>query len=348
MILKGWRTLTLFLFGASAAVAVALYVHRDIPAEVLEAEYARPPSRFIVVDGVRMHYRDQGHGPAIVLIHGQFDSLLMWETWASSLANRYRVIRFDLTSHGLTGPDATGDYSIERTVALLDGLAARLHLGKFALAGSSMGGTAAIYYAARHPERVDRLILVSPEGVAERVIPEHASMLDFSPVFDVLAYTAPKFFAAGLLRNGFGDPSRVTDQLIEERYAMLRRAGNRPGELARIRQFEPIDMNGHLRAIRSPVLVMWGEKTAQATATESENLRRILRHAHSVRIDIVRGAGSMAVQEDPEGTARRCKEFLDAGHGDAPDNSAPRSRDPRFDRDTYDLPTNSVYLTRAA
>jgi pimeloyl-ACP methyl ester carboxylesterase len=348
MINKAWTTAILASCGALAALAIALYLHRDIPAEVLEAEYARPPSRFMQVDGVRMHYRDQGHGPTIILIHDQFDSLLMWEKWTATLQSHYRVIRFDLTSHGLTGPDATGDYSLERTVALLEGLADRLRLGKFSIAGSSMGGTTALYYAAHHPERVDRLILVSPEGIGERVIPERAALIDVSPVFDVLAYTAPRFFSAGLLRNGFGDPSRVSDALIQQRCEMLRRAGNRPGELARIRQFDPVDMNGNLRAIRAPVLVMWGEKSAQALAVHEDKLRRAFRHAHSVRIEIVRGAGSMAVQEDPEGTARRAKEFLDAGHGNAPQESAPQFRDPRFDHDGYELPTDSVYLTRAA
>jgi pimeloyl-ACP methyl ester carboxylesterase len=346
MISKAWCALGLGILVVVAAVLAVVYVHRDIPASVLEAEYARPPSKFLLVDGVRMHYRDEGRGPTVVLIHGQFDSLLMWEPWAAALKSQYRVVRFDLTSHGLTGPDATGDYSIERTVRLLEDFTNQLHLGKFSIGGSAMGATAAVYYAARHPQRVDRLILISPEGLSARVSAEPASLIDTSPVFDVLAYTAPRLFAAGLLRNGFANPSRVTDQLVEERYELLRRAGNRQGELARIRQFDPANVESRMRALRSPVLVMFGEKGMRASVQSPDELRRVLQHAHSVRIDVIRGAGNMAVQEDPEGTARSAKEFLDAGHDNSP--SPPRRGDPRFDREDDDLPMDSVYVTRAA
>jgi len=344
MISKAWKAVIAVSAGAFAALGAVVYVHRDIPAHVLEAEYARPPSKFVLVDGVRMHYRDEGHGPTLLLVHGQFDSLLTWEPWAATLKSRYRVVRFDLTSHGLTGPDATGDYSIERTVQLLQHFADKLHLGRFSVAGSEMGATASLYYAARHPERVDRLILISPDGIRARHIAGRASLVDISPVFDMLAYTAPRTFAAGLLRNGFADPSRVTQHLIQQRYDLLRREGNRQGELSRIRQFDPADIAVHLRALRSPVLIMWGEKGAHAGV--ADELRRALQHARSVRIDVIRGAGNMAVQEEPESTVRSAKEFLDAGHGDAPSKS-PHRRDPRFDRQD-ELPMDSVYVTRAA
>lgn len=348
MKVKGWEVVTVGLVLIAAVVGGAAYVERDIPAQVLEARYGQPPSKFVTVDGVRLHYRDEGRGPVILLIHEQFDSLLMWEPWASALKDRYRVIRFDLTSHGLTGPDATGDYSLERTVALLEQFAIRLRLQKFSLAGSSVGGTTAVYFAARHPERVDRLILVSPYGVGGRLSPEHASLVDTSPFLDLLAYTAPRFFAAGLLRNGFGDPSRVTDDLVDEHSMLLRRAGNRRGELARMRQLDIVDIDAHVRALRAPVLVMWGEKSSGSSSYEAEQLRRQLTRAHSVRIDVLRGVGEMAVQEDPEGTARRAREFMDAGHGSAPSEPERPHRDPRFDRLDPDLPMGSVYMTRAA
>ena len=53
-------------------LAVALWVYRDIPAETLEAKYANETSRFINIDGVRIHYRDEGEGPAVLLLACQF------------------------------------------------------------------------------------------------------------------------------------------------------------------------------------------------------------------------------------------------------------------------------------
>ena len=103
-----------------AGLLVALFIYRDIPAEKLEAEYTNEASQFMDVAGVRVHYRDEGprNAPAVVLVHANFASLLGWEPWAEALKDSYRVIRFDMTSHGLTGPDPTGDYTLDRTLEI--------------------------------------------------------------------------------------------------------------------------------------------------------------------------------------------------------------------------------------
>ena len=90
---------------------VAAWAYQDIPAATLEAKYANEASRYMNVAGARIHYRDEGprDAPAVVLVHANFASLLGWEPWAEALKDKYRVIRFDMTSHGLTGPDPTGD-----------------------------------------------------------------------------------------------------------------------------------------------------------------------------------------------------------------------------------------------
>ena len=70
--------LVLALLGA-VGLGVALWAYRDIPAAELEARYAGPASRFINIDGVRMHYRDEGTGPVVVLFHANFSNLTMRE-----------------------------------------------------------------------------------------------------------------------------------------------------------------------------------------------------------------------------------------------------------------------------
>lgn len=302
---------------------------RDIPAAELEARYGQPPSQFIELDGVRMHYRDEGAGPPVVLIHGHLASLLMWQPWVDALADRYRLVRFDMTSHGLTGPDPTGDYSLERTVVLLERLVDALGLERFALAGSTLGATVALHYAARNPGRVERLLLVNPAAAHGRAYAADAGELPLT--FEL----APRLTAAAMLREGFGDPSRVTAQLVEEWATMWRREGNRAAERARVRQYAPGDVEGCIRAVRAPVLLMWGDLSPELRPEQTETLRQLLRRARSVRIDVLRGIGRMAVQEDPSGTARRAREFLDAGNAavppdpeSLPDMQAPLRRKP--------------------
>ncbi|MFM8517782.1 MAG: alpha/beta fold hydrolase [Nevskiaceae bacterium] len=64
---------------------VAAWFYRDHPPAEVEARWAAPPSRFIVIDGVRLHYREEGSGPPVVLLHANYASLFMWEPWASAL-----------------------------------------------------------------------------------------------------------------------------------------------------------------------------------------------------------------------------------------------------------------------
>ena len=97
------------------AVVVALLLvagfHADRSAAELEARYATAPSKFVEVDGLRIHYRDRGEGPAIILLHGSNSSLFTWEGWSQALAPTHRVVTLDLPGHGLTGPDPKERYS---------------------------------------------------------------------------------------------------------------------------------------------------------------------------------------------------------------------------------------------
>src|SRR6266545_7777412 len=152
------------LLGILVAGAAAM-VRRDLPAAEVEARWATPPSRFVDVDGMRVHVREHGSGPALLLVHGSSSSLFAWEGWAAELSGAYRVISFDLPGHGLTGPHPSDRYSHADMADFVDHLATTLGLVRFSLAGNSMGGHVAALYALAHPERIEKLILVDAHGL---------------------------------------------------------------------------------------------------------------------------------------------------------------------------------------
>lgn len=287
------RTLLLLATACVLALAVALWIYRDIPASVLEARYAGPASRFITVDGVRMHYRDEGAGPVVVLIHANFSNLIDWDPWVDVLKDRYRVIRFDMASHGLTGPDATGDYTQERTLHLTEQFIDALGVDRLTIGGTSMGGTMAIHYTAAHPERVDRLILLSPGSLegkqqAQRGMPKAAY---------VLTYILPRALPEYMLRSGFGDPSKVPEALIDRWYDMWMREGQRKAQLDRLSQYRPGDIEGLLRSIHKPVLLLWGESNNTAHFEQAAEFRHLLENASPLTFKSYPGVGHMAVEE---------------------------------------------------
>lgn len=305
----GHTLLTLLVLG-SAGLGWALWAYRDIPAQVLEAKYAGPASRFINMDGVRLHYRDEGTGPPVVLIHANFASLIGWDPWVETLQDGYRVIRFDMTSHGLTGPDPTGDYTLERTVELAERFVDAMDLEQFTIGGTSLGGTVAIHYAARHPERIDRLILLSPGALEGRArtagprgtVPEWANVLEY-----LLPRAIPQF----MLATGYGDRSKLSDTVIDRWHEMWLREGQRAAQLSRLRQYASGDLEGVIQQVRAPTLLLWGEANSQAEVDQAYEIRELLENAVSVRMIIYPGVGHMAVQEAGEEIGRDVRAYLD-------------------------------------
>ena len=238
------------LVTACIAFLIAAWFYRDIPAEVLEAKYANAASRFLNVDGVRIHYRDEGSGPPLILIHANFASLLSWDDAVESLKTTHRVLRFDMTGHGLTGPDPSGDYSLERTVELTGRFVDALQLEHFSIGGTSLGGTVAMHYTAAHPERVDRLILLSPGSLegrsmqrAGRTVPKAADILEY-----ISTAGAGEVHADFALRG----PLQGDDKLIDQWYDMWMREGQRAAILARLRSYSSADIVKVTAAVRRP------------------------------------------------------------------------------------------------
>jgi hypothetical protein len=118
----------LILLAIAAGGALAWLYTPDAQRAALEAEYAGPPSVFLDVGGIRLHVRDTGPraAPAVILLHGFGSSLQTWEDWAHDLERDHRVIRYDMPGFGLTGPDPSGDYSDQRSIAVLIALMDRL------------------------------------------------------------------------------------------------------------------------------------------------------------------------------------------------------------------------------
>ncbi|MCC5793682.1 MAG: alpha/beta hydrolase [Chromatiales bacterium] len=313
--------LAALLVMGGAAVFAALQSSRDIPAEVLEARYMAPSSRFIVLDGVRMHYRDEGRpdGPAVLLLHANFGNLLGWDPWVEVLADAFRVIRVDMTAHGLTGPDPTGDYSLERTVDLTAWLVDALGLDRFTIAGTSLGGTVAIHYTARYPERIDRVILLSPGSLYGREM--DAAGRGVPDAADILTRYMPRALPAYMLRSRFGDPERVSEALIDQWYEMWMREGQRAAMLARLRSYSSADTIAAIESIEVPVLILWGEANPQAPIEQAAELAGLLVNASERRVLTYPGVGHMAIEEAGELIGRDVRAWLD-GSLDTPEEAA--------------------------
>ena len=102
--------LVLLTAGIVAVILLARSGALGESAEDVERRHARDDSLFVTIDGVRLHYVDEGSGDTIVLLHGSYLDLTVWDEWADVLSSRMRVLRLDRSPFGLSGLDPSVNY----------------------------------------------------------------------------------------------------------------------------------------------------------------------------------------------------------------------------------------------
>jgi pimeloyl-ACP methyl ester carboxylesterase len=291
----------------------------DLTVEELRPRWAPPPSVFVDVAGMKVHLRDEGprdDPTPIVLLHGTGSSLHAWEDWASALKDRWRVIRYDMAGFGLTGPSTDGVYSADNDVRLVIAVLDRLGVEHCVLGGNSLGGAVAWRTALAHPERVDKLILVDAGGYPSHPesVPIGFRLARLPLITPLLTHTLPRSLVEQGLRNVFGDPGRVTPEMVERAMAMNQREGNRRALVERFRQRRPgtrraaDDSLAHrIPELKLPTLIVWGGRDRLIPPGDAKRFHRDI--AGSV-LAIFDNLGHAPEEEDPERTVVAVKQFL--------------------------------------
>ncbi|MDX5420877.1 MAG: alpha/beta hydrolase [Hymenobacteraceae bacterium] len=304
------RTKRMAIAAALVVVAAtALLIRADIPAEELKQKYSNKASRFISLDGATLHYRDEGQGTPVVLLHGTAASLHTWDGWAKEMSKSHRVLRLDLPGFGLTGRNTTDTYSIDYYSDLLLHFLDSLNIERAHIAGSSLGGQIAYDFAASHPERVQKLILVSPTGVTnanDKSISMPFLMAQTPLLKHSLKYITPRFIVEKSLKEVYGDDSRLREETITMSHDMLLRAGNREAFIARMNTVDADNLH-KLAQVQAPTLILWGEADAWVPATNAAHFQQEIKGA---QLKVYPGAGHIPMEELPKETVQDALRFL--------------------------------------
>ena len=307
-----------------AGAGWALAYRPDLSPAALEREYADGASRFVEVDGLRFHCREEGDGDPIVLLHGLTANLFAWDPWAKRLSEHFRVIRLDLPGHGLTGPDPEGRYDWLQIADLVVQFLDRLGVARATLVGNSFGGAIAWQIAAHHPERVGRLVLVAPVGyTAGGQLPPLLRLLAHPVSGPLLARLTPKFAFMERVRQTHADPARADPEQTERQYRLFRRAGNRDGLPAILRAGGALETGPLLARIRAPTLLLGG---AEDPVLPSGNAQRFARDLDNAEVVMVPDAGHAPMLEQPESSVAKLLAFLGERRGHWPADLGPTGR----------------------
>lgn len=281
----------------------------DIPLVDLKIKYANAESQYANVYGMPVHYRDQGSGPVLLLLHGTGASLHTWDGWIGPLQHDFRVLRLDLPGFGLTGPDPTNEYTIGRYVEFVDAFAKALELEKFHLAGNSLGGRIAWNYALTHPDTVSKLILIDSAGYPhpEPVNPSLVFKVARMPVINWLfAMMTPRSLTEDSLREVFSDDRKVTDELIDRYFELSLRPGNRQAFIKRVLDAKD-DRDGDHRKISQPTLIMWGIEDRWIPLADGRGFADDIPNSRLIAFPNV---GHIPMEEIPGQSARMALTFL--------------------------------------
>lgn len=303
---------------------LALPVRPDLPAEDLLQRYAPVPSQFVEVRGIETHYRDQGQGLPIVLLHGMGSSLHTWEGWVAALQPQYRVISIDMPGWGLTGPDLQKRYRIEDQVAFLAAFLDSLGIEQCVLGGNSMGGWFSWNFALTHPERVKALLLVDAAGVpadttSSATSPEESATKAKRPAYFKLTEQAwlqsyvrvatPRILYKKMLQQVYVHDSLVDRALVNRYYHLMRREGNRQAFLDRAKQRRTgAGRFYELPQLQMPVLVLWGESDPWIPLAHASRFQQQMPQAVVVTFPAL---GHVPMEESPAVTVQPVQRFLE-------------------------------------
>ena len=234
--------------------------------EGLRMKYGSPPSQFIKLsNGVIAHLRDEGDSEAkpIVLVHGHSEDLHTWNRLVKLLIENFRVIRFDLRRHGLTGPAPDNEYKVESYVSDLSMVINHIGIDNFVLVGHSMGGRISVKYTMTNPARVNGLILMSASGAPrnENTTLPMALRLMRNPLGRfVVKRIWSRNMAKKSLEDMVFDESSITDQEIDRMWEFSKYPGSMDAMFREFGETWGDFKSTEIGEISTNSLLIWGEE----------------------------------------------------------------------------------------
>ena len=293
-------------------LSVVFFGYTDKPLAELNEKYATAPSAFLTVDGMEVHYRDEGNKTdslPLVLIHGTGSSLHTFDAWTVELKKEKRVIRMDLPAFGLTGPFPDRVYNIDHYVAFVNQFLTALGIQQCIIGGNSLGGEIAWNFTVQHPEKVQKLILIDAAGypLQSQSVPIGFKIARTPVLNKMMTFITPKWMVASSLKNVYADPSKVNDALVNRFFDLTLRAGNRQALVDRMNLAPDTGKLALIKNIQQPTLILWGE---QDLLIPVKNAFRFQNDLPNDTLVLIKNSGHCPMEESPQETLIPLLNFL--------------------------------------
>jgi len=225
-------------------------------------------SRFMSVDGVRMHYIDEGNGPPLVLCHGNPTWSFFFRHIITGLRDRFRVIAMDHIGCGLSDKPRDYSYTLAMHIRYLGRLIDQLKLKEFSLGGHDWGGAIAFGWATANPSRIQKLVVFNTAAFLVGRTPLRIRVCGW-PIIGEITVRGLNLFSLAALRMAIVHRDRITPEIADRYLAPYDNYANRIGVLRFIRDIpnrpgvpsltvlQTIEASLH-RLNENPMIVFWG------------------------------------------------------------------------------------------
>lgn len=275
-----------------------------------ELEARIPPQNYLEVDGRSIYIQQTGRGEPLLLLHGFGASSYAFRDVAPLLDDHYSLTSIDLTGFGYTErPERKEAYSAAAQVDVIVQVMDQLGIRRTSVLGHSYGGAIGLLLAQQHPDRVDRLVLISP-----------ATQFDESPkilrskVAQKLGYQLVKCQLSRpgkfrrTLRNAFYQNDKLSKEEAEEYRERLLVEGLEDTYYAFVDL--SVNRNGiglELERVRKPTLILASRKDEVVDFKDIEEAKQALPNATMM---VLENVGHSAAEEEPERVAEEVIRFL--------------------------------------
>jgi pimeloyl-ACP methyl ester carboxylesterase len=290
---------------AGGALALKLLTRpRDVEwGEQRERLHHAERSRFVEVEGVRVHYQEAGEmsAPAVLLIHGFCASNFVWNEALVPLAEAgFRVVAPDLVGFGFSGKPGGGEYTIEAQARILVGLLDALGIERATLVGSSYGGAVAAVCALDYASRVARLVLVgavSNDEIIRRPLLRLAATPVMGELLTPVLLDARRFVKNRRRATYAAQNGHVFDLVrLKAHQRPLRAAATHRAILRTLRNWRASRIEREATRITQPTLLVWGALDRDVPLPYGEQLHELIARS---RLHVFPDCGHLPQEERP-------------------------------------------------
>lgn len=279
----------------------------------LRALYGDEQSRYVDIRGAEVHYKDEGSGPVLLMVHGSVSSTRTWDRITEILKPHYRIIRFDIPGYGLSGRVSDEAAANIQPVEIAEELIKLLGVTKLTFVGVSSGGTMGMYLAAKRPDLVERLIISNtpsdPVDTSHLVMPE--SFLSATAKSRKTGYSDMIFWNEYLTYFA-GDPARISEQTRKEYYDFNRRTAEKHPIALVARIGDGVQAKIEMKKITAPTFLIWGGADALLPESAADAITGYLGSAQISRV-IMPDVGHYPPLESPDRFAQLIAAYVEAG-----------------------------------